>query len=105
MTGYYPNSDRRVPLGRPKSYPWDEWADGKERVLEEGQDFKSMAESFVMLARRTARIRGKKLVASTTSLPGGGKALEVEVEGEKTLLLPGKTYVMLKFVSEEANES
>jgi hypothetical protein len=44
-------------LGRPTKYNWDEIADGATHVLEEGKDFDCTAESFVILVRRTARVR------------------------------------------------
>jgi hypothetical protein len=54
-------------LGRPQKYDWDELADGTERTLERGQDFDCTAESFVVLARRTARIRHMKIEVSRIS--------------------------------------
>jgi len=82
---YFPNEDRKVPLGRPTRYPWDEWTDGEERILREGDDFTCMAESFVLLARRTARVRGLTVSVST-----------LKVTESHAALAPG-TYVILKF--------
>lgn len=100
---YFPNSERRIPLGRPPRYPWDEWTDGQERVLREGQEFRSMAESFVLLCRRTARVRGLQVTASTMSVPLNTSPISVEVNGESQWLQPGGTYVLVKFTKENAN--
>lgn len=94
---YFPNSERKIPLGRPTRYPWDQWTDGSERVLREGEDFKCMAESFVLLARRTARVRDLHVVASTTKVPKSGPPMKINVNGQEAELQPGGTYVLLKF--------
>jgi hypothetical protein len=106
---YFPNSSRRIRLGRPTSYPWDDWTDGQERVLREGKDFKCMAESFVILARRTAKVRGLHVTVSTATVPAeasGAHVLEVCINGNETVRLePGGTYVLLKFAPEEAAQA
>lgn len=101
---YFPNQDRKVRLGRPPRYPWDEWSDGRERVLREGQDFLCMAESFVLLCRRTARIRSMQVTVSTTTVPENGPPLSVEIDGSQQYLQPGDTYVLVKFTKEKETE-
>jgi hypothetical protein len=98
---YFPNSLRKIRLGRPATYPWDEWTDGRERLLREGQEFTCMAESFVLLARRTARVRGLHVVASTTTVPANAGPLMIRVDSMPTWLQPGGTYVLLKFTPQE----
>lgn len=105
MTNYYPNKDRTVRLGRPPAYPWKEWTDGTERLLVEGKDFRCMAESFALLARRTARVRGLHVTVSTIAVPKSAKTpLEVKVNDEPQNLQPGNTYVLLKFEREETDD-
>ena len=101
MASYFPNKDRKVPLGRPARYPWNEWTDGKERLLREGQDFFSMAESFVLLCRRTARVRDLRVSVSTTKVPDNASPQSVMIEGEQQWLQPGGTYVIVKFTKED----
>jgi hypothetical protein len=101
---YFPNANRRVRLGRPTSYPWTDWTDGKERVLREGEDFKCMAESFVILARRTAKVRNLHVTVSTMTVSATAAPLEVSVNDAPVWLQPGGTYVLLKFTSEEPVE-
>ena len=96
MSNYFPNADRKVRLGRPTRYPWDEWTDGKERVLKEGDDFTCMAESFVLLARRTARVRGLELAVSTIRVTEHTGVRDIQVNGGTTSLAFG-TFVLLKF--------
>jgi len=105
MMAYFPNGARKIRLGRPAKYDWDKWTDGQERVLKEGVDFKSMAESFMLLARRTARVRDLHVTVSTTTVPKGATPLEFCINDNETVRLePGGTYVMLKFSPEEATE-
>jgi hypothetical protein len=101
MANYYPNSDRSVPLGRPSKYDWNTWTDGEERYLEEGKDFKSMAESFILLARRTARVRGLHVSASIIVVPENGPTTDAAIAHN---LEPGKTYVALKFTREKEGQ-
>jgi hypothetical protein len=97
VVNYFPNEGRKVPLGRPTRYPWKEWIEGPERVLKEGADFSCMAESFVLLARRTARVRGLEVVISTVTVSKTAVPLPIQVNGEDVVLEPGGTYVILKF--------
>jgi len=94
---YFPNADRKVRLGRPTSYPWDEWTDGQERLFREGEDFTSMAESFVLLVRRTARVRGLSVVVSTITVHSRSAPQQIDVNGQPTWMQPGGTYVLVKF--------
>jgi hypothetical protein len=64
-------------LGRPEKYPWSEWTDGTERVLLEGEDFDCTAESFVILVRRTARVR-KLMVSVSRTLAENTPAVRVQ---------------------------
>jgi len=101
---YFPNADRRVRLGRPMRYPWDQWTDGTERLLCEGEDFTCMAESFVILARRTGKVRGLHVVASAIKVPENkpDRKLVVKINDAPVDLEPGKTYVLLQFSGERA---
>jgi hypothetical protein len=98
---YFPNSSRKIRLGRPMTYPWDEWTDGEERVLIEGDDFSCMAESFVLLARRTAKVRGLHAVVSAMTVARGAEALPIMINGQQLYLSGGHTYVILKFTRGE----
>lgn len=98
---YFPNKNRKVRLGRPARYPWDEWTDGQERLLREGEDFTSMAESFVLLCRRTARVRGLHVTASMTTVPSEASPQSMEINGEQKWLQPGGTYVIIQFTRED----
>ena len=100
---YFPNRNRKVRLGRPSSYPWDEWTDGQERLLREGEDFTSMAESFTALCRRTARVRGLQVAISMKTVPNNASPEQVEVNGEQKWLQPGGTYVIVQFIKEDDN--
>lgn len=101
---YFPNQDRRTKLGRPTRYPWDEWTDGKERVLREGENFSCMAESFALLCRRTARVRGLQVTVSTMSVPASTPPVPVEVDGITQWLQPGGTYVLVKFIGGQKSD-
>jgi hypothetical protein len=48
-------------------YPWNEWADGQERVATYGKDFECGIPSFVTLVHHHARRLGK---VATTSVDG-----------------------------------
>jgi len=64
-----------------------------------------MAESFALLARRTARVRGLHVTVSTIAVPKSAKTpLEVKVNDEPQNLQPGNTYVLLKFEREETDD-
>jgi hypothetical protein len=94
---YFPNAERKIPLGRPARYPWNLWTDGTERLLVEGVDFACMAESFVLLARRTASVRGLKAHVSRHVLTERAKPETIEINDQEVRLEPGNTYVVLKF--------
>ena len=59
-----------------------------------------MAESFVLLCRRTARVRGLHVVVTTSTVPVNNPPLAVEINGEREWLQPGGTYVLVKFTKE-----
>jgi hypothetical protein len=95
---HFPNKNRKVPLGRPTLYPWDEWTDGQERILKEGDDFKCMAESFVLLVRRTAKVRDLEATVSTMTISDTSqRPFCLQVNGANVELEIGATYVLFKF--------
>jgi hypothetical protein len=65
-------------LGRPEKYPWATWIDGAERLLLEGEDFDCTAESFVILVRRTARVRHLGVSVSRATSAVGSPAVRVK---------------------------
>lgn len=40
------------------TYPWDEWLDGNEHVLRQGEDFDCQPRSMIVAIQRAARHRG-----------------------------------------------
>jgi hypothetical protein len=65
-------------LGRPEKYPWSDWTDGTERILLESEDFDCTAESFVILVRRTARVKKLAVSVSRTTVDDGTPAVRVK---------------------------
>jgi len=61
-------------------YPWDEWLDGRTRLLASGADFTCLVDSLVQQASRTASRRGLRIVYRVT---GEGVRLQA-VEREAT---------------------
>jgi hypothetical protein len=58
-----------------------------------------MAESFVLLVRRTAKVRGLSVAVSAMTIPRSKPDMKnvIEVNGEQHSLVPGNTYVLMKF--------
>ena len=50
------------PRGRPASYPWERWADGRIHTLRRGKHFKGDAGVLQWAARYQAKRRGLKVV-------------------------------------------
>lgn len=52
-----------MPKRKPRAtrHPWDEWADGKPRVIKQGEDFSGKLEPMRVRLYSVARDRGKKL--------------------------------------------
>lgn len=77
-----------VTLNRRRTYPWDKWLDGEQRVLTWGRDFWVTIEDFRHVARRAARERGMLLktesrddmimIQAVPRPAGGSNALEPE---------------------------
>ncbi len=66
--------------GSPGSrYPWDEWFDGKARILAKGEDFTSQISSFRTTVYECARRRGLKVRIATVD---NGKGVAVQVVGK-----------------------
>ena len=48
--------------GRPVTYPWHEWADGRAWRLRTGEDFRGKVSSFRVLVHKTAKNLGLRAV-------------------------------------------
>lgn len=64
---------RNPKLGRPAKYDWELFTNGETHVLREGVDFECTAESFVILVRRTARVR--RIAVDVSRLTEDGHSL------------------------------
>jgi len=71
------------PEWRARRYPWQEWLDGKPRVLTRGEDFTvslvAMQRHFVRMARERG-LQGYTRVISPTEI--AVQAVELDAQGE-----------------------
>lgn len=50
-----------MPAGTKAEYPWDQWFDGRIRLLEQGIDFTVSAKSMQLQAHQRSRIDGVRI--------------------------------------------